>query len=64
MAEGAGGIPPLSLSSGPAVSDAQSGGGSAFTGAFFTRPQPAPSLIERAAPWIAIAGVAWLIIRK
>ena len=59
--EGAG-LPSLGLSTGPAVSDAQSGAGSVGTGAFNFKPKP--GLIESVAPWVALGFVAWLLLKK
>lgn len=58
------GLPPLSLSTGPAVSDARSGLGDAFSGAFYFKPQQSVGLVERLAPLALVAGVAWLLTRR
>jgi len=56
------GIPGLTLSSGPAMSEAMSGGsGPVGTGAFNFKPQR--GLVESLAPWAALAVVAWLVLR-
>tara|TARA_R110002096_G_scaffold216523_4_gene404418 strand:+ start:516 stop:692 length:177 start_codon:yes stop_codon:yes gene_type:complete len=56
------GLPPLNLSSGPSISDAQSGGGAVGTGAFNFKPRA--GLIESIAPWVALGVVAWLVLKK
>ena len=56
------GIPGLTLSSGPSVSDANSGGGTVGTGAFNFKPRA--GLIESIAPWVALGVVAWLVLKK
>lgn len=58
--EGAG-LPTFGLSTGPAVSDAQSGAGSVGTGSFNFKPQP--GLIQSLAPWAVVGVVAWLILK-
>lgn len=56
------GLPPLSLSTGPAVSEA-AGSASGTTGPFHFNSKPQGGL-ERYAPW-AIAGVAlWFILKR
>jgi hypothetical protein len=57
-------IPPLNLSSGPAVSEAVSGGTRSGFGAFSFKPDPRPGIISQALPLVAIAGVAWLLMRR
>ena len=57
-------IPDLNLSSGPAVSEAVSGGTTSRFGAFSFKPDPRPGIISQALPLIAIAGVAWLLMRR
>jgi|AntRauTorckE5430_2_1112549.scaffolds.fasta_scaffold07292_7 hypothetical protein len=57
-------IPPLNLSSGPAVSEAVSGGTKSSFGAFSFKPDPRPGIISQALPLVAIAGVAWLLMRR
>lgn len=55
------GIPGLTLSSGPAMSEALSGGGAVGTGAFNFKPKA--GLVESLAPWAALAVVAWIVLR-
>lgn len=66
MAAG-GPLPPLSLSSGPAVSEAGGSGGQSTTGAFHFKSAAAETWQEvarQALPW-AIGGlVVWLALRK
>jgi len=57
-------IPPLNLSSGPAVSEAVSGGTTSSFGAFSYKPDPRPGIISQALPLVAIAGVVWLLMRR
>jgi len=57
-------IPPLNLSSGPAVSEAVSGGTTSSFGAFSFKPDPRPGIISQALPLVAIAGVVWLLMRR
>ncbi|WP_430448735.1 hypothetical protein [Rhodophyticola sp.] len=55
------GLPPLSLTAGPSVSEASGGFGSAGTGAFNFKPQR--GLIETALPWLAVGVITWLMLR-
>ena len=57
-------IPPLNLSSGPAVSEAVSGGTTSSFGAFSFKPDPRPGIVSQALPLVAIAGVVWLLMRR
>jgi hypothetical protein len=56
-------LPPLSLSSGPAVSEATSGGTSVTFGTFALNQRREASIFERALPFVAIGGLAWLLTR-
>ncbi len=56
------GMPQLGISTGPAMSEAGSGGGVTGTGDFNFKPRG--SLIQQALPLVALVAVAWLIIRK
>jgi len=60
-----GGIPGITGGpSGPAVSEADGGQSSAFTGAFTFKTPAQVGLIERALPLIALGVVAWLLTRR
>lgn len=54
-------IPNLSLSSGPAISDAQSGGNSVTFGPFFQEQNR--SLVQQVLPWAIVGGALWLLMR-
>lgn len=60
-------LPQLGLSTGPAVSEATSGTGSAVTGAiYFGSPQGQTGVlgaVGQALPLIALVGVAWFLTR-
>lgn len=56
-------LPQLGISSGPAVSDAVSGGSTVNFGPFSLRDQQPQSIIERALPFAVIGGLIWLLIR-
>jgi hypothetical protein len=56
------GLPPLNLSSGPAVSEAASGG-SMSTGAFNFKGR-APTLIEQITPLIFAGAFLWVLTRR
>lgn len=55
------GLPSLNLSSGPAISDAASGGNSVTFGPFFEGQRP--SLVQQVLPWAMVGGVLWLVLR-
>lgn len=64
MAAG-GGIPPLSLSTGPAMSEATGTTGAGVTGAFyFKRETGLQSAVRTAGPLLALVGVAWFLTRR
>ena len=56
-------LPPLNLSSGPAISEATSGGTTVNFGPFALTNTPQAGLIERALPFVAIGGAIWLLTR-
>lgn len=56
------GMPSLGLSTGPALSEAGSGGGATGTGEFNFKPRG--GLIQQALPLVALVAVAWLVSRK
>ncbi|SNY52937.1 hypothetical protein SAMN06297129_2446 [Pseudooceanicola antarcticus] len=51
----------LSLSSGPAISDAQSGGNSVTFAPFFQEQNR--SLAQQVLPWAIVGGALWLLMR-
>lgn len=57
-------LPPLNLSSGPAISEATSGGTTVNFGPFALNQKSQSGLIERALPFVAIGGAIWLLTRK
>lgn len=61
------GLPPLAISSGPAVSDAGGGNGSSTTGAIYFGSPQGPSgvsgLIQTALPWVAVGVIVWALTR-
>lgn len=57
-------IPQLNLSSGPAISEATSGGTQVTFGPFGLNQSPEAGLIERALPYAAIGGAIWLLTRR
>ena len=59
---GGGGLGGLSFSSGPAMSEANSGGGSVGTGDFIFKPKG--DMMQTILPWVAAAGIVWLLTRK
>lgn len=59
------GLPPLSLSSGPAVSSAAGYDGNSGTGPFFYKREAGiGASIERLAPLMVIGVLAWLAVKK
>jgi len=50
------------LSSGPAISDAQSGGNSVTFGPFFEGQSP--SLVQQILPFAIVGGAMWLLMRR
>jgi hypothetical protein len=65
MASPGTGIPPLQLSSGPAVSGgAPFYGGRAATGDFTYQGRQTPGeMLAQAVPFVVLVGAAWLILR-
>lgn len=61
MAAGGVPLPSLNLSSGPAVSDAVSGGSSVQFAPFYERQSE--GIIQRALPLVLVGGVVWLLTR-
>lgn len=57
------GLPPLSLTTGPAISSATSGGGAVGTGEFQFKGR-APGLIEQALPWAVLGVVVWTLWKR
>ena len=58
-----GGLPPLSLSTGPAISgQAPVSSGGIQTGDFYRSPRPSP--LATLLPALALAGIAWLIWQR
>lgn len=64
MAAGPAPLPPLNLSSGPAVSEAGASGNSSFTGDFFGRKKGILQTVEAIAPWLVVGVLAWAVMRK
>lgn len=61
------GLPPLNLSSGPAVSEAGGSGGQSTTGAFHFKSAAADTWKEvsrQAVPWVIGGLIVWLALRK
>lgn len=56
------GLPPLNVSSGPAVSEAGGGFGEAGTGAFHFKSKP--SLFQQILPFAVLGVAAWLILKR
>lgn len=54
-------MPSFGLSTGPAVSDAVSGGSNVTFGPFFQ--EQSGGLIQRALPFLLVGGVVWLLTR-
>ena len=64
MAAG-GGMPPLQLSSGPAISEAPGGQSTGVTGDFFFKRDPAwLDALKSAMPLVLAGGVLWLAMRR
>jgi hypothetical protein len=58
-------LPPLQLSSGPAVSEAGGSTGAGFTGDFFFKRDPAwVDLAKSALPVVAVLGAVWWLTRR
>ncbi|QIE44460.1 hypothetical protein G5B38_02355 [Pseudohalocynthiibacter aestuariivivens] len=58
----AGGLPPLQISSGPALSEANSNLGGIGSGDFSFKPKG--GLIQQTLPLVALVAVAWLVTRQ
>lgn len=61
------GLPPIGISSGPALAESGGGaGGSALTGDFTFKGQQTTvmDVLKAAAPFVIIGGVFWLVNRK
>lgn len=56
-------IPSLAVSSGPALSEATSGGTSVTFGPFALNQRREQGMIERAFPFVAIGAAIWLLTR-
>lgn len=59
------GLPPLSLSSGPAMAGGPTSSGGSSTGDFYHNRESWPQTLARALPLAIVAGVVlWLVARK